>query len=223
MSAASNPVEFDNVNQLVAALGGIDGGRIKLRPAPGTATEKDLVRQNDRKERLYELVDGTLVEKPMGWEESKLGIRLGRLLGNYIEEHDLGDLGGADGGMRLVPGQVRLPDLSFIEKRRLPAAGTPEAVCSLFPDLAVEILSEGNTPAEMERKRKEYFFAGTRLVWEVDPRRREIDVYTDPETRTTLTEADTLDGGTVLPGFTLRVAEVFARVPRAPKPRRGRK
>jgi Uma2 family endonuclease len=76
----------------------------------------------------------------------------------------------------------------------------------------------------MLRKRKEYFLAGTSLVWEIDPRRREIDVYTDPETCTTLTEDETLTGGSVLPGFTVRVAEVFARVPRSePKPRRRKK
>jgi Uma2 family endonuclease len=66
----------------------------------------------------------------------------------------------------------------------------------------------------MERKRKEYFFAGVELVWEVDPYQRTVSVYTAPDTVTILTERDTLDGGEVLPGFSLRLANLFARLPK---------
>ena len=62
----------------------------------------------------------------------------------------------------------------------------------------------------MARKRREYFAAGTRLVWEVNPRRRTVTVYTGPRTSTRLTETDTLTGGDVLPGFSLPLAELFA-------------
>ena len=86
------------------------------------------------------------------------------------------------------------------------------------------MLSPGNTRAEMLRKREEYFLAGVLLVWEVDPRTFTIDVYTAPETKTTLTEADTLDGGEVLPGFSVAVSLIFAEVPHPePKPRRKKK
>ncbi len=95
-----------------------------------------------------------------------------------------------------------------------------EPIPSLYPDLAVEVLNEGNTEQEMERKLKEYFLAGTRLVWFVDPESRTVRVYTSPEEPVTLKEGDTLSGADVLPGFALPLKELFARLPR-PKPRRA--
>jgi Uma2 family endonuclease len=121
--------------------------------------------------------------------------------------------------MRILPGMVRLPDVSVILWESMPNGQRPaEKVPTITPDLAVEVLSESNTTGEMARKRKEYFFAGTRIVWEANPRTRTIDVYTTPDEKVTLTEDDTLDGGGVLPGLKLAVRDVFARVPRAKKP-----
>ena len=91
--------------------------------------------------------------------------------------------------------------------RLLPA----EAVPDLVPDLAVEILSKSNTPAEMERKLREYFDAGTRLVWYVYPERREIEVFTSPGDPTLLSEDDVVTGSDVVPGFELPIREWFAR------------
>src|SRR5262249_44762398 len=94
------------------------------------------------------------------------------------------------------------------------------------PNLAVEVLSEGNTPAEIERKLKEYFLAGVELAWIVDPFKRTVAVHTAPDRLRTLSEKGTLDGGSVLPGFTLAVRELFARLPKEfgrRRPRRGRK
>src|SRR5205823_3751976 len=82
-------------------------------------------------------------------------------------------------------------------------------VASLVPDLACEVLSKGNTPREMERKLKEYFLAGVRLVWFVDPRARTVRTFTAPDASTTLTEADVLSGGDVLPGLSLPVKTIF--------------
>jgi Uma2 family endonuclease len=89
-----------------------------------------------------------------------------------------------------------------------------EALPDLAPDLAVEILSESNTVGEMERKVRDYFFAGTRLVWYIDPRRRSVRVYTNPDQCVELGERQTLDGGAVLPGFSLPLAQLFARLPK---------
>jgi Uma2 family endonuclease len=77
------------------------------------------------------------------------------------------------------------------------------------PDLAVEVLSEGNTEAEMERKLREYFDAGVLLVWYVDPEARTVRVYTSPGEARLLGEEDTLDGGSVLPGFRLSIRGWF--------------
>jgi Uma2 family endonuclease len=202
-------------------LGDIAPSRVRLKPPPGTATERDLIRLNDHTDRLYELVDGILVEKVVSFPESALAMTLGRLLGNFIEEHDLGILAGPDGGMRLMPGLVRLPDVSFVRWERLPVRGEvpDEPVAGLAPDLAVEVLSKSNTRKEMERKLKEYFLAGVRLVWMVDPARRTVQVHTAPDQSRLLTEEQTLDGGEVLPGLALPLRQVFARVSR--KPERG--
>jgi Uma2 family endonuclease len=92
-----------------------------------------------------------------------------------------------------------------------------EAIASLTPDLAVEILSETNTEAEMQRKLREYFEAGSKLVWYVDPEPRIVRVYTSPRRSVLLTEADTLDGRRVLPGFSLPIKKWFARASRKPR------
>ena len=93
----------------------------------------------------------------------------------------------------------------------------------MVPDLAVEVLSVGNTPAEMKRKRKEYFFSGVRLVWLVDPAARTIEVFTSPDQHLTLREEQALDGGDVLPGFSVPVREIFARTTVLPSRRRAKK
>jgi Uma2 family endonuclease len=80
------------------------------------------------------------------------------------------------------------------------------------PDLAVEVLSVGNTPGEMARKRQEYFSAGVQVVWQVDPRTRTVEVFTVPAQSTVLHEAQTLEGGMVLPGFTLPLQELFSEL-----------
>ncbi|MBY0229818.1 MAG: Uma2 family endonuclease [Gemmataceae bacterium] len=218
-------VEFENVGELEESLGRIEARRIRMKPYPGTATEADLIRANDRKGVLCELVNGTLVEKVMGYGEGGLESDIIRILGRYLDVNDIGDVVSASAMMRLSPGVVRLPDVSVVLWEQLPGRRRPTApIPDIYPDLAVEVLSEGNTRDEMFQKRRHYFFAGTRLVWEVDPRRFTISVYNDPETRTILTEADTLTGGDVLPGFSVPVREVFARVPRPePKPRRKKK
>ena len=199
---------------LLEHLGGISPHRIPLRPAPGTATERHLLALHKRDKRLYELVEGVLVEKIMGYAESYLAMELGRLLGNFVAAHDLGVLTGADGAMRLMPGLVRIPDVSFIRWDRIPDRRIPaQRLPDLTPDLAVEILSEGNTPGEMDRKMRDYFFSGTRLVWYIDPKLRTVRVYTSPDQCVELSDRDTLDGSAVLPGFSLPLAQLFARLP----------
>jgi Uma2 family endonuclease len=152
------------------------------------------------------------VEKAMGYYESRLAVVLIGFLEAYLVEHDLGIVLGADGLVRMEPGQVRLPDVCFFAWEKFPNRQLPRAaILDRRPDLAVEILSPSNTRAEMARKRREYFAGGARLVWEVDPEARRVRVYTDAETFTELGEDGTLDGGPVLPGFALPVRRWFER------------
>jgi Uma2 family endonuclease len=81
----------------------------------------------------------------------------------------------------------------------------------LVPDWAVEILSPTNTKKEMERKRREYFAGGAKLVWEVYPEKNIVKVFTTPKEVATIDENGILDGGPALPGFTLPVREWFNR------------
>ena len=182
---------------------------------PGKATEADLIRIQVKEKRNYELIDGVLVEKVMGYPQVCLASVLDRRLGTFAEEHDLGYTVTPDGPTRLWRGLVRMPDISFISWSKMPTKEYPtEPIADVVPNLAVEVLSRGNTRREMERKRAEYFLAGVELVWEIDPFKRTAAVYTAPDRVTTLQEQDTLDGGTVLPGFTLPLRQLFARLPK---------
>jgi Uma2 family endonuclease len=195
---------------LLQQLGGISPKRIRLRPAPGSATEKDVIKIRDRERRLFELVDGVLVEKVMGYWESVLAIELGRLLGNFVEPRKLGTIAGEAGMLRLSPGLVRIPDLSFIFRGRLAQhRRARDPILPLAPDLAIEVLSQGNTSREMSRKIREFFASGCRLVWLVDPRDRTVTVYTSLTETMVLTEKQTLTGGEILPGFRLPLRKLF--------------
>ena len=206
------PPSIKTLADLRKRLGDIPLERIWYKPAPGTAKEKDVIEAEARENRLCELVDGTLVEKTMGFEEARLALRLGRLVDTYVDENDLGICVGADGMMRIAPGLVRIPDLSFIGWDKLPGRESPqEPIPDLAPDLAVEVLSEGNTKAEMARKVREYFEAGARLVWLIDPKKRIARVFSAPEKQALVRADQALDGGDVLPGFMLPLSDLLDR------------
>jgi Uma2 family endonuclease len=207
-----SPPAMETLADLHERLGSIPLERIRLHPAPGTAKEEDVLSRPDGVKRLCELVDGVLVEKPMGYYESRLGAVLIYFLECYLEEHDLGIILGESGTVRLEPGLVRIPDVAFFPWKRFPRRKLPaEPIPDLVPDLAVEILSATNTPKEMARKRREYFAGGCRLVWEVFPDTHIVLVYTSPEKFAELIEKDVIDGRPVLPGFALNIRDWFAR------------
>jgi Uma2 family endonuclease len=207
---------LETVADLLDRLGGIPAHRVRWKPLPGTATEKDLIAVVDGPERcLCELVDGTLVEKAMGFFEDRLGLVLGYFFEDYLEAHNLGFCVGAQALMRIVPGRVRLPDVSFISWGKVPNHRVPNVpIANLAPDLAVEVLSKGNTPREMKAKREEYFKGGTRLVWEINPKKQSARVYTSPTQFQEIGPNGVLDGGDVLPGFVLPLKRLFTRAQR---------
>jgi Uma2 family endonuclease len=185
--------------------------RILLRPPPGKATEEDVIKSR----RICELIDGVLVEKAMGYYESRLGFVLGFFLGAYLKTNPLGIALGEKGLMRVDEEQVRIPDVAFYSWDHFPNKLLPPGqILDVVPDFAVEIISPGNTKKEMERKRGEYFAGGAELVWEVFPVERTVHVYTSPEDPMIVDENGTLDGGEVLPGFTLSVHEWFEQAGR---------
>lgn len=193
-------------------LGGIPPERIHLYPWPGLATEQDVIEVRARTGRLCELLDGILVEKPMGFYESVLALALGDALRAYLQGRNLGIAAGEAGMLRIGRNRIRIPDVSFIRWERLPPGRDPvPAVC---PDLAVEVLSESNTEQEMQGKLDEYFAGGAQLVWIIDPRTRTARSYRGPGECTLIDPAGSLTGGDLLPGFVLRLQDLFAELDR---------
>jgi Uma2 family endonuclease len=211
----SSVVKAATVADLMERLEDIPASRIWLHPAPGTATEKDVLEAEAHADRLCELWDGVLVEKPMGFFESRLAAILIHFLESFLDHKDIGFVLGADAMLRVMPGQIRLPDVSYFSWKRFPRRILPPgAILAGTPDLVAEILSPTNTKKEMARKRREYFAGSTKLVWEVDPELRTVGVFSSPIKCTTLSEKDTLEGGKVLPGFRLLIKDWFTRAGR---------
>jgi Uma2 family endonuclease len=203
--ATATSTEVETVADLLEQLN-VPPERILLRPAPGEATEEDLIKNS----RLCELIDGVLVEKAMGFYESSLAAVLIGALYAFLKKNRLGIVLGEGGLMRVEEAQVRIPDVAFYSWSKFPNELLPRGqILNLVPELAVEILSPTNTKKEMERKRREYFEGGAELVWEVHPEKQIVNVFTAPEEKTTISMDGVLDGGTVLPGFTLSVKDWF--------------
>jgi Uma2 family endonuclease len=229
-SSATDPKKkFLSIADAQERLGHIPQSRIRSVPGPGTATVQDLLDSSITEGRLCELVDGILVEKGMGFREGFLGMWIGTLLNMYLQEDNLGLVAGADGMIRFKLDLVRVPDVSFIRWDSVDDPDVIENPAGAFlevpPDLAVEVLSPSNTAREMEIKLEEYAKAGVKLVWYVDPERKEVDVYPkgNPRRKKTLGVRDTLDGGDVLPGFEVPVAKLFESRAPAKKGKKGKR
>jgi len=208
--------KFENAEDWMYALGDVPLKRVVMDPWPGTATEQDVLTFADRDDRLLELIDGTLVEKPAGWWESVIATRLAAAVGVFVAARRLGYITGASGPIRMNGGHVRLPDMAFLSIEDLPGRPLPrEAIPTLSPTLVAEVLRIGSTEAEIQQKLRDYFASGTRLAWILDPLERTIAIYNKPSDEPTkiLHEFDTFDGGTVLPGFQLSIAELFSPRP----------
>lgn len=206
---------FRTLADLMRRLGDVPYDRVRFEPPMGTATIADVERIQAKEGRICELVEGVLVEKTMGMIESILAVYLAGLVNVFVIPRNLGKVCGPDGTMQIMIKLVRIPDVAFISWDRFPERRMPkEAVPLVVPNLAVEVLSKGNTPKEMSIKRDEYFKAGVELVWEIDPKKRTVVVYTSPTESVTLDIDDTLDGGSVLPGFTLTLKDLFGELDR---------
>jgi Uma2 family endonuclease len=212
---AEAPAKYANGAEWMHALGDIPLERVVMDPAPGTATEADLLRMVEAEDRLVELIDGTLVEKPVGFDEALIASMLITLLNIFVLPRKLGSVYGPDATMRMKRNRIRLPDVSFISAARLATLPKPHpSVPSIAPDLAVEVLSKTNTRKEIAQKLQEYFESGTRLAWIVDPRKRTLAVYEGPTEQPAriLKENDKVSGDPVIPGFEFTLSEIFAEV-----------
>ena len=164
-----------------------------------------------------ELVDGVFyLVPPAGGPHGNVNSRLLTRLCAYVLEHDLGDVYDSSTAFVLRVGPkplVRSPDVSFVARGKDDPSIPPGSV-ALAPDLAVETLSPSERPGEVQRKVNEYLDHGTALVWVIDPRRRTAAVHARDGSVRWLREDDSLDGGDVVPGFTVPLAFLFARLAR---------
>jgi Uma2 family endonuclease len=171
-------------------------------------------------DQLYELVEGEIVTVPPPKRKSSwLALEIASELRNYTREHNLGMVFGADGGFILNDTNVRVPDASFVAAARVDTMNAAEADTAPFaPDLAVEVISPSETPRSVNSKTALYLDAGAQQVWNVFPDEQVVEVWVRNaagKLEVEVLQSDaTLDGGAVLPGFSLELAALFANMPK---------
>lgn len=165
-----------------------------------------------RDEWRYELVRGELIRlSPAGLPHGKIASRLNRWLGQFIEDHGLGEtfIGEASFLLSTSPDTVRCPDFSFVSQTRLQALGPLERIFPGAPDLAAEILSPNDRYPQVREKIVEYFSAGARIVMILDPRQESIAIHRSPTEQQVLSKPDTLTIPDMFPGWSVPVAKFF--------------
>jgi len=162
---------------------------------------------------LYELYDGVRRKTDsMGQRHGEIQMEIGGPLHAHVRANRLGRVYPSDPHFILFrdPDTVVMPDVAFVREDRLAPMDTRDGYAPYAPDLAVEVISPSNRLVEILEKVALYGRAGTSLVWLVDPRARSVTVYVPGQEPRTLRDGDTLDGGDVIPGFRLPVADIFA-------------
>lgn len=175
-------------------------------------TAEELLRLPTGMGKRYELIRGRLITmSPAGSRHGKIAGKAYLKVAAHAEKHRLGETFAAETGFRLEsdPDTVRAPDVAFVAKNRIPTSGLPEGYFPGPPDLAVEVVSPDDPAAEVQEKVETFLAAGTRLVWVLYPRTCSVVVYQLSGAAQTLRAGDMLDGEEVLPGFSIRVGELF--------------
>lgn len=174
-------------------------------------TADDLTKQPDDGSR-YELVKGVLQKMPpAGFEHGICAAEIGSKLNMYVKRHKLGYVCGAETGFRIAqnPDTVRAPDAAFVCQTSIERQGIVKGYWEGAPDLAVEVISPGDTYAEVAEKVEAWLTAGCRMVWVINPRRETVEVYRPNADFTILRGSDILDGGDVVEGFQCSVQDIF--------------
>lgn len=162
----------------------------------------------------YELVNGELIRMPPAADEhGQVTMELAGPLHSHVKQNKLGTVYAAETGFKIDsnPDTVRAPDIAFVSNERMKETQRPQSYRVGAPDLAVEVLSPSDTVRKVEAKVAAWLEAGARAVWVVSPKLHTVTVYRSLIDIVTLTEKDTLDGGDVVPGFRIALAEIFGR------------
>ena len=181
----------------------------KTRPKLVTANE---LLEMDRRDIKGELIRGVFCEKmSSGTEHGEIAMLLGSGMINFVRPRRIGRVIGGDSGVFLEkgPDTVREPDIAYISADKLPLDIRVRGYLEIIPDLVAEIISPSDRPAQIHDKTRMWLSYGVRIVWEIHPERREVQVHQLGQPPTVLGEDDTLDGGDILPGFTLPVRDIF--------------
>jgi Uma2 family endonuclease len=164
---------------------------------------------------VYELIKGELIKvsPPPGHEHGLVAMNIAGPLYEYVKKHQLGNVYAAETGYLLEqnPDTVRAADISFVSRERIERAKPVQGYWKGAPDLAVEVNSPSDTVGRIEGKVAEWLESGARMLWVVSPKMRTVTVYRSLTEIAVLTEKDTLDGGEVVPGFEISIAEIFAQ------------
>jgi len=161
----------------------------------------------------YELIRGEIVAvTPTGVSHGGVTRRIGTLLGDFVDAHGLGEVVGAETGFWLTADTLRAADCAYINQEKMSQLANPEKFAPFAPDLAVEVVSPGDTAFDIRDKVDLYRAAGTRLIWVIYPSSRKVDVYLPDGTAREVSEGGALDGGDVLPGLHIPVEALFPAV-----------
>ena len=161
----------------------------------------------------YDLIRGELIRMaPAGEEHGEIALEFGSEIRNFVRERQIGKVYAAETGFLLAekPDVLMGPDVAFVRADRLPPDRDRTRYLRVAPDLAVEIVSPTDRRRDVMSKVESYLAYGVRLVWVVHPRRRTVTAYRPDGTVRVYREQDELDGEDVLPGFRLRVGNLFA-------------
>lgn len=158
-----------------------------------------------------ELVRGELLLiPPPGAEHGVVGARLIMRLAAFVEAQRLGVVTMSSGYVLVgLPRTVRAPDIAFVLASRLSPDMVPASIPRMRPDLAIEIRSPSERRSRLKEKLEDYRAVGVPVVWVVDPRRQTVSVIVHGHEDRILRGDDVLEGGSLLPGFSLRLSELF--------------
>jgi len=157
----------------------------------------------------YELVDGELVVSPASMYHAEIVIKIVRIIATYLDDHPIGKVYGDNVGLILPNGNLRSPDVSFVRTEKLPDGKSPLTFGELVPDLAVEVLSPGNSPRRVAQKIGEFLECGVPLVWLVDPQAQTATVFRSLSQTEHFKAQDTITAEPILPGFACLVSRFF--------------
>ncbi|MBA3943620.1 MAG: Uma2 family endonuclease [Herpetosiphonaceae bacterium] len=173
-----------------------------------TAEEMALLPEDEQRE----IYNGQLVEmSPVGWPHGAVVANLLVAIAPWAKAGPGGYVGTETGCLvARNPDILFAPDVLYISAARIQAVGQPRSYWEGAPDLAVEVVSPGDSAMAVREKIRQYLQAGARLVWVVYPPSREVIAYLPDGTATQYGEHSTLTNSEVLPGFACAVADLFA-------------